>query len=143
MIVRREFARNLFVVLLALIGAATAVGVRAAEAERIVLQVSDGDVKTWNQTLNVAENLQKAYSKGTKIEIVAFGMGINMLKMDAPVSGRVADAVKSGVVAYACENSMGRFKLARSDMAPDVVYVEAGIQHIITRQREGWATIRP
>jgi uncharacterized protein len=143
MIERREFARHLVVVLLALIGAATAVGARAAEAERIVLQVSDGDVKTWNQTLNVAENLQKAYAKGTKIEIVAFGMGINMLKMDAPVSGRIADAVKSGVVAYACENSMGRFKLARSDMAPDVVYVEAGIQHIITRQREGWATIRP
>jgi uncharacterized protein len=143
MIVRREFARFLFVALLALIGTVTATGAQAAEAERILLQVSDGDVKTWNQTLNVADNLQKAYGKGTKIEIVAFGMGINMLKMDAPVSGRMADAVKSGIVVYACENSMARFKLARSDMAPDVVYVEAGVQHLITRQREGWATIRP
>jgi intracellular sulfur oxidation DsrE/DsrF family protein len=143
MIVRRKFARHLFVVLLALIGAATMAGARAADAERIVLQVSDGDVKTWNQALNVADNLQKAYGKGTKIELVAFGMGINMLKMDAPVSSRMADAVKSGIVVYACENSMARFKLARSDMAPDVVYVEAGIQHIITRQREGWVTVRP
>jgi intracellular sulfur oxidation DsrE/DsrF family protein len=143
MIVRRKFARHLFLFLLALIGAATMAGAHAADAERIVLQVSDGDVKTWNQALNVADNLQKAYGKGTKIELVAFGMGINMLKMDAPVSSRMTDAVKSGIVVYACENSMARFKLARSDMTPDVVYVEAGIQHIITRQREGWVTVRP
>jgi intracellular sulfur oxidation DsrE/DsrF family protein len=38
---------------------------------------------------------------------------------------------------------MGRNKLSRSDMAPDVIYVRAGVQHIITREREGWVNIRP
>jgi uncharacterized protein len=143
MTTRRDLARFFIAALLAGAGMLGAFGAGAAEPERIVLQVSDGDIKTWNQALNVADNLQKAYGKGTKIELVAFGMGINMLKMDAPVSSRMADAAKSGIVVYACENSMARFQLARSDMAPDVVYVEAGIRHIITRQREGWATIRP
>jgi uncharacterized protein len=123
----------------AALGAAT-----SALAERIVLQVSDGNVVTWNQALNVVENLREAYGPDTQIELVAFGQGINMLKLDAPVSSRLVTAQsRLGAKVYACENSMGRNKLARNDMAPDVVYVKAGIEHIIARQREGWVNIRP
>ena len=67
-----------------------------------------------------------------------------MLKLDAPVASRLVDAQKSqGARIYACENSMARQKLAREDMAPGLVYVPAGIENIITRQREGWVNIRP
>ena len=38
---------------------------------------------------------------------------------------------------------MTRFKLSRGDMAPELVYVRAGVQRIIERQREGWTVIRP
>jgi intracellular sulfur oxidation DsrE/DsrF family protein len=116
----------------------------AAIAEKIVLQVSDGNLPTWNQALNVAGNLREAYGQDAQIEIVAFGQGINMLKLDAPVSSRIAEAqAKSGAKVYACENSMTRAKLARGDMVSDVVYVKAGIEHMIKRQREGWVLIRP
>jgi len=119
-------------------------GSASALAEKIVLQVSDGNVPTWNQALNVAANLREAYGPDTQIEIVAFGQGIQMLKLDAPVSSRLADAQKkTNAKVYACENSMGRFKLSRADMAPDVAYVDAGVQHMIKRQREGWVLIRP
>jgi len=115
-----------------------------ALAEKIVVQVSDGNPVTWNQALNVVGNLREVYGAGTEIELVAFGQGINMLKFDAPVSSRVIDAQKTlGARIYACENSMGKNKLARNDMAPDVVYVRAGVEHIITRQREGWVNLRP
>jgi hypothetical protein len=67
-----------------------------------------------------------------------------MLKFDAPVAPRLLEAqTKLGTKVYACENSMARNKLSRNDMAPDVIYVKAGIEHIITRQREGWVNIRP
>jgi hypothetical protein len=115
-----------------------------ALAERIVLQVSDGNPQTWNQALNVVENLRDAYGPDTQIEVVAFGQGINKLKFDAPVASRLLDTqAKQRAKIYACENSMGRNKLSRSDMAPDVIYVRAGVQHIITREREGWINIRP
>lgn len=114
-----------------------------AGGERITLQVSDGNTATWNQALNVVGNLREAYGPEVQIELVAFGQGINMLKFDAPVASRLDDARKAGARIYACENSMERSKLARSDMAPDVIYVKAGIEHIITRQREGWVNIRP
>jgi hypothetical protein len=115
-----------------------------ALAEKIVLQVSDGSAVTWNQTMNVVENLREAYGPGTEIEVVAFGQGINMLKLDAPVASRILDAQKKhGARVYACENSMGRNKLTRADLDPDVIYVKAGIEHVITRLREGWVNIRP
>ena len=67
-----------------------------------------------------------------------------MLKFDAPVASRLLDAqTKQGAKIYACENSMGRNKLSRNDMASDVIYVKAGIEHIIKRQREGWVNVRP
>jgi len=119
-------------------------GASQALAEKIVVQVSDGNPVTWNQALNVVGNLREVYGPDTKIELVAFGQGINMLKFDAPVSSRIVDAQKAqGATIYACENSMGKNKLSPSDMAPDVIYVRAGVEHIITRQREGWVNLRP
>jgi intracellular sulfur oxidation DsrE/DsrF family protein len=127
-----------------LLAAATAFLAPTVHAEKIVLQVSDGNPATWNQALNVVGNLREAYGAETQIELVAFGQGINMLKLDAPVASRLIDAQKSqGAKIYACENSMSRHKLAREDMGPGLIYVRAGIEHIITRQREGWVNIRP
>lgn len=121
-----------------------AVDERQATKERIVLQVSDPSPKTWGQALNVAANLQKAYGPGgSQIEVVAFGMGIEMLKADALVANRVRDTAAEGVKIYACENSMARFKLKRADMVATVTYVEAGIKHIVSRSREGWVINRP
>ena len=115
-----------------------------ALAEKIVIQVSDGNPTTWNQALNVVGNLREAYGPDTQIELVAFGQGINMLKLDAPVASRLVDTQKAqGAKVYACENSMARQKLSRDDMSPGLVYVRAGVEHIITRQREGWVNLRP
>jgi intracellular sulfur oxidation DsrE/DsrF family protein len=131
--------------MLAALAAALAFGgTGRALAEKIVVQVSDGNPVTWNQALNVVGNLREVYGPDTQIELVAFGQGINMLKLDAPVSSRVVEAQKNlGAKVYACENSMAKNKLSRNDMAPDVVYIRAGVEHIITRQREGWVNLRP
>lgn len=133
--------RSIFLALAATVALA---GASPALAEKIVLQVSDGSPQTWNQALNVVGNLREAYGPDSQIELVAFGQGIHMLKLDAPVGSRLVDAQKNtGLKVYACENSMARNKLARNDMAPGLIYVPAGIEHIITRQREGWVNIRP
>jgi intracellular sulfur oxidation DsrE/DsrF family protein len=128
----------------ALVAALAIGGAGCALAEKIVVQVSDGNPVTWNQALNVVGNLREVYGADTQIELVAFGQGINMLRFDAPVSSRLVDAQKNlGARVYACENSMAKNKLARNDMAPDVIYVRAGVEHIITRQRDGWVNLRP
>jgi intracellular sulfur oxidation DsrE/DsrF family protein len=115
--------------------------------ERVVLQVSDGDPKVWNLAFNVVENLRANYAKNkvdAEIEVVAFGPGIQMLKDDAVVANRVRAAMKNGdAKMIACENSMSRFKLTRNVMLDNVAYVDAGVIHIVDRQRQGWAVVRP
>lgn len=134
----KKLSYALFVLICAALGACTSV------PERIVLQVSDDSPRTWGQSLNVASNLQKGYgAENIQIELVAFGMGINMLKADALVASRLRDAEAAGIKIYACENSMERFKLKRADMVETVTYVEAGIQHVIARNKEGWIINRP
>lgn len=114
------------------------------EKERVVIQVSDDSPRTWNQALNVAGNLRKAYGKSAEIEVVPFGLGTGMIKADAIVANRVRDGkANDGVHVYACENSMTRFKLKRDDMLSGLTYVPSGVEHIIKRQKEGWAVIRP
>ncbi|TAK43594.1 MAG: hypothetical protein EPO29_04450 [Betaproteobacteria bacterium] len=112
--------------------------------ERVVLQVSDDNDKNWTTAFNVVNNLTNAYGKGNvEIELVAFSDGIQSLTFDSKVQGRFAGARERGARIIACENSMGRFKLKRGDMAADIDYVPTGVVHMMKRQREGWIIIRP
>lgn len=116
----------------------------AVAKERIVVQVSDDNTKTWNQALNVVRNVQKAYGKDkVDVEVVVFGHGIGMLKMDSVVGNRIEDTLKSGAHVYACQNTMRGRKLTKADMLPKIGYVPAGVIEIINKQKHGWAVIRP
>lgn len=112
---------------------------------RIVLQVSDDDPKKWNLALNNARNAQQDLGgpKNVDIEIVAYGPGINMLKMDAVTANRVSDAIKTGISIVACENTMGAQKIDKAEMNPSISYVPAGVIQLMRRQQQGWAYVRP
>ena len=106
-----------------------------AQRSKVVIQVSDGDQAKWNLALNNARNIQADLgATNVDIEIVAYGPGIGMLKLDSPVANRVDEANAAGVKVMACENTMKGQKLARSDMLGSVGYVSAGVVEIMQRQ---------
>lgn len=112
--------------------------------EKVIVQVSDGDPKTWSQALNVVKNIKHAYGKdNVEVEVVAFGSGIGMLRMESEVGNRIEDTVQSGTHVYACQNTMRGIKLTKDDMLGGIGYVPAGVVEIINKQRQGWAVIRP
>ena len=122
----------------------TGVASGEAPANRVVMQVSDGDAAKWNLALNNARNLQADLgAKNVEIEIVAYGPGIGMLKADSVVGNRVADALSAGVKVVACENTMRGQNLVKEDMLDGVGYVGAGVVEIMQRQQLGWAYLRP
>lgn len=119
-------------------------GATGQKRHKIVIQVSDNDPVKWNLALNNARNLQDDVgAANVDIEIVAYGPGIGMLKLESPSGSRVADAMKANVKVIACENTMRGQKLTRDDMLPALSYVPAGVTEIMTRQGEGWAYLRP
>jgi hypothetical protein len=115
-----------------------------ADKQRVVIQVSDADPQKWNLALNNARNIQEDLGRqNVQIEIVAYGPGLGMLKADSPVAARLAGALDASVGLLACENTMHNTKTTKADMYGGISYVPAGVTHIMKRQREGWAYIRP
>jgi intracellular sulfur oxidation DsrE/DsrF family protein len=115
-----------------------------AQRNKVVIQVSDADAGKWNLALNNARNLQADLgAANVDVEIVAYGPGIGMLKIDSAVGGRVDEATAAGVKIVACEVTMKGQKLARADMLNGIGYVPAGVVELMSRQQQGWAYIRP
>ena len=116
---------------------------RAAKA-KVIIQVSDNDPKKWNLALNNAKNVQQDYGKNNvNIEVVAYGPGLDMVKLESEVGPRVADAIDSGVKIVACENTMNHQKLTKADMLPNLGYVKSGVPELMKKQKAGYAYIRP
>jgi hypothetical protein len=116
----------------------------AAKRYRVVIQVSDGEPASWGVALNNVRNIQnRVGEKNADIEIVAYGPGIDMLKSNSPVGGRIDETMATGVRVVACENTMQGRKLTRKNMLPRIGYVPAGVVELIVKQQEGWAYIRP
>jgi hypothetical protein len=115
-----------------------------ADAAKLVVQVSTGDPKDWNLALNNIKNVkQELGAKNVDIEIVAYGPGIGMLKIDTPVANRIDDAILTGVKIVACENTMKALKLTKDDMLASITYVPAGVIELMKKQKAGYAYIRP
>jgi intracellular sulfur oxidation DsrE/DsrF family protein len=143
----RNLARGLaaFAALILVSGLATSATAQPVpQRNRVVIQVSDGDAAKWNLALNNARNLQTDLGPGNvEIEVVAYGPGIGMLKLDSPVGSRISEAKDAGVKIMACENTMKAQKLERADMLNGIGYVGAGVVEIMQRQQEGWTYLRP
>lgn len=124
-------------------GMAADAGAPAAK-QRVIFQVSDNDPRKWNLALNNVKNVQDDLGKANvEIELVAYGPGLPMLKLESEVANRIADALAQGVKIVACENTMTNTKVRREDMLPNIGYVKAGVVELMTKQQQGYSYIRP
>lgn len=142
----QTLARAALVAAWLVFGALAPLAAQAQKAERykVVLQVSDADPAKWNLALNNARNIQQDLGKeNVDVEVVAYGPGLGMLKAESKVADRLAQALDHNVGLVACENTMRNTKVKKEDMYAGIGYVDAGVVHIMKRQREGWAYVRP
>jgi len=115
-----------------------------ATREKVVFQVSDSIPGKWNLTLNNVRNIQNAIGKDkVDIEIVAYGPGINMLKLKSKVGSKIDKALADGIRIVACKNTMKHMKLTVANMLPSIAYVPSGAVELMRKQEDGWAYIRP
>jgi uncharacterized protein len=118
--------------------------VSSAKRQKLLIQMSDADPAKWNMALNNAKNVQDELgAANVDIELVAFGPGIHMLKLDSAANTRVAEAMKAGIAMVACENTLRNLKISKSDIIAGASYVPAGVVQIMRRQGEGWTYLRP
>jgi hypothetical protein len=119
---------------------------------RVVIHVDDNDPKRMNMALNNAANVDKYYkSKGeeVKIELVVYGPGLIMLHAaKSPVKKRIASFGQNydNISFRACGNThkiMSKKAGKNVVLLPQAKMVTSGVVHIIQRQEEGWAYVRP
>ena len=139
--IQRAFA--VLVALLMLVLAASA-NAEQSTKQRVIFQVSEAAPAKWVLTLNNVRNIQAELGKdNVEVEILAYGPGIDMFKFESQVGVGLAQALADKVVLIACENTMTNTKVSRDEMYSGVSFVKAGVVHLMKRQREGWAYIRP
>lgn len=121
-------------------------GVAAAE-KKVVLQISDGSAAKQTLVLNVANNLINYYrNDDLKLEIVAFGPGLQLLFADNPNKDRIQSLNVSGVRFSACGVTIaGLTKLLGHPpkLNPNSVVVKAGVVRILELTGQGYTLVRP
>lgn len=132
------------------LGFAAAASLASAAEYKLALQVSDNDPQKMNIALNNAQNVQKHYeAQGdtVKVEIVAYGPGLQMYTMNSPVKDRIdALSMSDNYTFAACENTLANMekkagkKVALLDGA---TMTPSGVVRLMELQAEGYAYVRP
>lgn len=109
---------------------------------KIVYDLSVADTTMHAGLMRQLNNIKRGWPDA-QIEVVVHGKALNLL-----VTGKStqANAIKElqakGVVFAACENTMKRAKVEKSQLLPNVPTVPMGIGEIVTKQEEGWSYIK-
>ena len=117
---------------------------------RVVIHVDDNDKNRMNMALNNASNVTKYYAgKGqtVKIDIVAYGPGLHMLRADtSPVKDRIKSFGESfdNIAFRACGNTLKKMSVKKQVvLLSQAKIVPSGVVHLMERQSQGWAYVRP
>jgi intracellular sulfur oxidation DsrE/DsrF family protein len=110
---------------------------------KVVFGISSADVADWNLVMGNARNLINGVKPDPiEVEVVAFGPGINMIKLDSSVSEDITKLQAMGVKFMACQNAMRAHKLELKDLLPNMIPVPAGIVEVVEKQEQGWIYIK-
>ena len=135
----------------ATLGFATVVAVTAQQRShrkehmhQVVFEMTAEAPAQWAAVLNNVENLKKAFEpERVEVEIVAHGKALGMLqKTNTGDAARMSRLAAAGVRFAACENTMRRMKVSKSDLYDFAVTVDSGVAEVVRKQEAGWAYIK-
>lgn len=114
---------------------------------RLALQLSDRDPHKQALVLSVANNLLAVYGPDKiAIEVVAFGPGIDLLKVDSVNRARVDSLIAQGVKFDVCLNTVDTIEREtgkRPPLNPKATPVQVGVEQILTLVENGYTLVRP
>jgi uncharacterized protein len=130
---------------------------RAAEAttkiaHRLALHIDQKDPAIMGMALNNASNAAELFAargESFAIELVAYGPGLHMLRLDtSPVKERLTAVAQSipGMIFSACGNTMKGMAKAEGIDIPlvgEARIVPAGIVRLVELQEQGWSYVKP
>ncbi len=112
-------------------------------ARGVALHLSEGSPDKHRAVLRNALNLLPGLEPGTPVEVVVHGEALALALPGAAAGEALAQARAAGVGLAVCRNSMRSAGVDDADLVPGAVVVPSGVGHLVARQFEGWAYLRP
>jgi len=111
---------------------------------RVVIHIDDADIERQRLASgNVMNLLDDEALASADIEVVFNGAAIWALTGRSALSAELTPLQARSVVRVACNNSMRKAGISVDQLVPNVIVVSSGISHLVRRQHERWAYIRP
>ena len=112
-------------------------------APRVVIHLSEGERHRQEAVLRNVANVAADLGEDAEIELVAHGGGMSALVRGHALAAQVARLADRGVALVACANSMRAMGVGAAELVDGALVASSGLGHIIRRQYEGWAYVRP
>ena len=131
-----------FVLLIALLIGTVSFAQEGARQHRIIMQLTSGDTLVHKGLMRQLKNMKET-APNMHLEVVCHGPGMDLLMSDRSiVQTKITEFAGKGIVFLACENTIKERNLDRTKVITEVVYVKAGIIHIVERQEDDWSYIK-
>jgi intracellular sulfur oxidation DsrE/DsrF family protein len=116
---------------------------QAIKEHKVVIQLNTADTASWSSTIGNIRNLQKIWPNNISIEVVAHGKGLDLIVANKTHLANDVNALsKEGVVFAACENSMRKHNVNKTDLLPVAITVPSGVAELVLKQEQGWAYLK-
>jgi intracellular sulfur oxidation DsrE/DsrF family protein len=110
---------------------------------KIVFDFTKADTASFATVVRHAKNIM-TMTGNAKLEVVCHGPGLDMLVKDKTTVQKEIEELqgKFNVVFAACEETMRRRGIDRSQLLSQAITVPAAILEISTKEQEGWSYIK-
>ncbi len=112
-------------------------------SDGIVVHLDDVDPAKHASVLTNVANLLAGVEAGTPIELVVHGPGLAVALVDSPHADSLCGLLDRGVAVTACANTIRALDLPADRLSDGVGITPSGVVHLVRRQRQGWAYLRP
>jgi intracellular sulfur oxidation DsrE/DsrF family protein len=109
----------------------------------VVVHLDEREPAKHEAVLRNISHLTAELGASTPVELVTHGPGLAITLSSSPHAEQVRSLLGRGVTVTACANTMRRDNITQDDLILGVQVVPAGIVHIVQRERQGWAYVRP
>ncbi len=114
---------------------------------RIALQLSDGDPVKEGLIVSISYKLLEVYGPdAVDVQVVAFGPGIDLLKVDNPRRQQIDSLIAQGVTFNICGYTLDTIERKtgkRPEINPKVKLVPAGVPFLLSLAEKNYTIVRP
>ena len=135
----------IFLFILTIIGASS-IKLNAQPNEvkhKVVIQLNTADTAAWSSTIGNIKNLQKIWPNNVAVEVVIHGKALGLLvAAKTHLANEVIELSKTNVQFLACENSMRKYHIDKSELLTIANTIPSGVAELILKQEAGWSYLK-